>query len=400
MYSTGGIKANVSPLIAEQYTETKKKVKTLQSGERVILDPAITIQSIYNIFYWCINIGSLSAIATVWMELKIDFWAAYLLPFLFFFIGVFTAIFGRKSYVIRPPSGSVLVDCCKIFGIAIKNGMKLEAATPSAIAARGQPAPRWNEFFIPELRRAAVACKVFCFFPIYWLVYGQMVNNFVSAAGTMETHGLPNDLLFNLNPITIIIFIPIMEKWVYPFFRKMGIPLKPITRITIGFFFAGVAMIYAAVLQHFIYKAGPCYDHPLGDVCSDGGRIPNKIHVAIQTPAYALIGLSEIFASITGMEFAFTKAPPSMKSFVMALFFIATACGNALGIALSPTAEHPKLVIMFSCIAGATFIAGVLFWFCFNKYNALEEEMNALDQEDTEMRPVPLAGPKTNVSEA
>lgn len=72
--------ANVSPLIAEQYTETKFRIKTLKSGEVVIVSPTVTIQSLYNIFYWCVNIGSLSAIATVWMELKIDFWAAYLLP--------------------------------------------------------------------------------------------------------------------------------------------------------------------------------------------------------------------------------------------------------------------------------------------------------------------------------
>ena len=72
---TGGIKSNVSPLIAEQYTRSKPALKTLPSGEKVVIDPNVTIQSLYNIFYWCINIGSLSSIATVWMELKIDFWA-------------------------------------------------------------------------------------------------------------------------------------------------------------------------------------------------------------------------------------------------------------------------------------------------------------------------------------
>ena len=41
---TGGIKSNVSPLIAEQYQQTKPVVRTLKSGERVIVDPAVTIQ--------------------------------------------------------------------------------------------------------------------------------------------------------------------------------------------------------------------------------------------------------------------------------------------------------------------------------------------------------------------
>lgn len=43
---TGGIKSNVSPLIAEQYETTTPFVKTLKSGERVIVDPATTIKRI------------------------------------------------------------------------------------------------------------------------------------------------------------------------------------------------------------------------------------------------------------------------------------------------------------------------------------------------------------------
>lgn len=43
---TGGIKSNVSPLIAEQYENTVPYVKTLKSGERVIVDPATTIKRI------------------------------------------------------------------------------------------------------------------------------------------------------------------------------------------------------------------------------------------------------------------------------------------------------------------------------------------------------------------
>ena len=44
---TGGIKSNVSPLVAEQYRQTKMTIRILKSGERVIVDPAMTIQRIY-----------------------------------------------------------------------------------------------------------------------------------------------------------------------------------------------------------------------------------------------------------------------------------------------------------------------------------------------------------------
>lgn len=387
----------MSPLIAEQYTITKSRVKTLPNGERVIVDPNVTIQSLYNIFYWCINIGSLSSIATVWLELKIDFWAAYLLPFCFFFIALVVLVIGKKKYVVRPPSGSVLLSAAKALWVGLKAKGNMEAAKPSyQIAHNGASTVPWDDKFVDELKRALVASRVFLFYPIYWLVYGQMVSNFVSMAGTMETHGLPNDLLFNLNPISIILFIPIMEKGLYPLLRRLHIPFRPITRITFGFFLASAAMVYAAIVQHLIYSSGPCYQYPLE---CDGGETPNRVHIAVQVPSYVLIGLSEIFASITGLEYAFTKAPASMKSLIMSIFLLQTAFGSALGIALSPTSKNPKLVIMYASIAAATFVTGTAFWFCFRKYNNVEEELNKIDADNEQFKARRLGELKDGVAE-
>lgn len=56
---TGVFKSNISPLIAEQYKRTKLFVTTTKSGERVIVDPALTTASLYMWFYLFINIGAL-----------------------------------------------------------------------------------------------------------------------------------------------------------------------------------------------------------------------------------------------------------------------------------------------------------------------------------------------------
>ena len=125
----------------------------------------------------------------------------------------------------------------------------------------------------------------------------------------MQLHGMPNDEMQNIDPVVIIIFIPLMDRYFYPFMRKIGFPMYPITRITIGFALSAISMAFAAILQHEIYIRGPGYKNP-------GENGPNAIHVAVQTPGYLLIALAEIFASITGLEYAFTKAPASMKSFV------------------------------------------------------------------------------------
>lgn len=53
---TGGIKSNVAPLVAEQYQTRSPYVKTLKSGERVIVSPQATYQKIFLYFYWvCIK---------------------------------------------------------------------------------------------------------------------------------------------------------------------------------------------------------------------------------------------------------------------------------------------------------------------------------------------------------
>ncbi|KAM3122379.1 hypothetical protein CJJ07_004589 [Candidozyma auris] len=371
---TGGVKSNVSPLIADQVPKEKPSIKVLKSGERVIEDPNLTIQNVFMFFYLMINIGSLSVIATTELESRVDFWAAYLLPLCFFVIALLALFLGKNVYHKVPVGDKVIAKSFKCSFLALTK-LNYDAARPSLNPDKEFP---WTDKFVDEVQRALYACKVFLIYPIYWLVYGQMTNNFVSSAGQMELHGLPNDILQAIDSITIIIFIPICESIVYPFIRRFT-PFRAITKIFWGFMFGAAAMVYAAVLQHFIYKAGPCYDSP--NDCPGFKNIPNHIHVALQTPAYFLIAISEILASITGLEYAYTKAPVSMKSFIMSIFLVQNAFGSALGIALSPVSKDPKMVWTYTGLAVSCFIAGWVFWFLFKHYNDREDKWNDLDYE-------------------
>lgn len=91
----------------------------------------------------------------------------------------------------------------------------------------------------------------------------------------MDTHGLPNDVLSNLDPPALIIFIPIcdllvsLKPWlwyyliispqIYPALAKRGWKFTALKKITWGFATGTAAMIWAAVVQHYIYKAS----HPV-----------------------------------------------------------------------------------------------------------------------------------------
>jgi len=380
---TGGIKSNVAPLIADQYKRRQMVIgHDDKTGEKVIIDPAITIQRIYMVFYFCINVGCLALLATPYMERDVDFWSAYLLCLCVFFVGTLVLVLGRKVYVVRPPQGSIITDAFRVIFMMIKS-RNMDAAKPSHQAALGKTGTmRWDDHFVEEVKRALIACKVFAFYPIYWVVYGQFSANFVSQAGQMASHGIPNDLMQNFDPIAIIVFLPLVDQVLMPFLRKHKIPFPPINRIVTGFWVASLAMVYAAVIQYYIYQAGPCYGHPLCDASIvDGVAQGNNIHIAAQTGAYMLIGISEIFASVTGLEYAYTKAPPSMKSFVQSMYLLTNAFGSAISEALNPVLYDPAIQWMYVGLAVSSFVAGGVIWILFHHLNDQEDEMNALDQD-------------------
>ncbi|KAI8969198.1 POT family-domain-containing protein [Mycotypha africana] len=376
--ATGGIKSNVSPLVAEQYKNSKPYIKTIQKGgsqQQVIVSPQATYQKLFNYFYWGINCGSLAAITTVILEKNVGFWAAYLLPTIVFIPGILIVLAGKNLYVINPPRGSIFIEASKVIRLSFKYG--LEGCKPSNLRMDHPEAidkVTWDDVFIDELRRTIKACKVFCWYPIYWLCYSQMTNNLVSMAATMQTGNVPNDIMQNINPLTLVLVIPIANSFFYPGLRRIGITFGPMKRIAVGFFFAAIAMAYSAGIQALVYSKPPYYDHPTGN--------KNDISAGYIVPAYIFIAISEIFASITGLEYAYRKAPEKMKSLIMAAFLLTNCFGSILGFALVTVAVDPKLMWMYAGIAIAMGICAPLFYFCHGKNDKSDVAEDAIGTRD------------------
>ncbi|TFK50393.1 proton-dependent oligopeptide transport family protein [Heliocybe sulcata] len=394
---TGGFKANISPLVAEQYKRTKLFVRTTKSGERVIVDPVLTTSRIYMYFYLFTNIGALiGQISMAYSEKYVGFWLAYLLPTIVFSLCPIVLALGARRYNTSPPTGSVFAQALRAWRYCLHgrwswNYMQMcknmtaadfwETAKPSNVIAKTGSKPGWMTFddqWVDELRRGFKACGVFVFFPIYWLTYNQLNNNLTSQAATMSTHGVPNDVLSNLDPFALIIFIPIFDQFIYPGMRRIGINPTPLKKITAGFFTGAAGMIWAAVVQHYIYKTSPCGYEAATCADADGNALVSPLNVWIQTGSYVLIAFSEILASITGLEYAFTKAPKNMRSLVMSMFLFMSAIASALGEAFVTLAADPLLVWNYGVFGVIAFIGGCLFWYCFRHLDEQEDELNNL----------------------
>ncbi|KAJ3514471.1 hypothetical protein NLJ89_g2360 [Agrocybe chaxingu] len=379
-FGTGLFKANISPLVAEQYKRTKLFVVTTNSGERVIVDPSLTVSRVYMYFYLFINIGALvGQISMTYSEKYVGFYLAYTLPTVVFLLCPLVLWIGRNRYVHSPPTGSVLATALRLFRFAAKGKWSLnpvrtyknfkapgfwENAKPSKQSDVTRP--KWMTFddqWVDEVQRGIKACGVFCWFPIYWLTYNQLNNNLTSQAATMSTHGIPNDILSNLDPFALIILIPICDILIYPALRRAGINFSALKRITAGFMTGAAAMAWAAA---------PAVITPLTALAST----PPRSNVWIQTGSYVLLAVSEIFASITGLEYAFTKAPKNMRSLVMSVFLFMSALASAIGEAFVSLSADPLLVWNYGVMGVLAGLAGIIFWWSVSDLDTKEDELN------------------------
>jgi POT family proton-dependent oligopeptide transporter len=284
--------------VVEQLPLTKVVVRKTPAGERVIHDPSLTASRVYMYFYLFVNVGALiGQLSMTYTEKYVGFWLAWLLPTLIFCLCPLVMLWGRKKYKRTPPQGSVLIKALRIWLYAQKgrwhwnpyttwkhlhDGLMWESAKPSNIEpAQRPPWMTFDDAWVDEVRRGFAACAVFTWYPLFWLCYNQINNNLISQAATMELHGLPNDVISNIDPLALLVLIPFFDLGLYPLLRKMKINFSPIKRITAGFYFGCAAMIWAAVLQVYIYRTNPCGKHANSCVDDDGNPLVSPINIGV-----------------------------------------------------------------------------------------------------------------------
>ncbi|UPK99829.1 hypothetical protein LCI18_010764 [Fusarium solani-melongenae] len=360
----GGVKSSVAPFTADQVRITGKQIQTLDSGERVIVDHEVTVRRVYSIFYWCANVGALSGLASVTMEKYLGFWTSFLMSLVALASGTVVLILGRNRFYRRKPEASFRAKLLSALGCAIRGGFNLDSAMPAVqLEKHGRTVP-WDDQYVEDLRQALQACRVWAIYPIVWLCYEQNQTNLVSQSGQMVTHGIPNDAVSSLNPIFVLMAVPLFEQCVYPYMHKLKLNPRPTVRMTLGFIMIAFSMAIAAGVQQAVYNAGPCYNMPLECAASNDGHIPNQVSFTLQIPVHAVSAVGEVLWSVSGSEYAYNKAASHMKSTLQAVTMLTLALNSVLGLAVSPAAHNPNLVILFSSFAGAMTVAsGVFGWF-------------------------------------
>ena len=90
---------------------------------------------------------------------------------------------------------------------------------------------------------------------------------------------------------------------------------------------------------------------------------PNTVHMLWQVPQYVIITVSEVMFSVTGVEFAYSQAPVSMKSVVQAAWLLTIALGQIIVIVVAETKMFSEQSSEFFMFAGLTLADTMVFIF-------------------------------------
>jgi len=173
------------------------------------------------------------------------------------------------------------------------------------------------------------------------LVAAFLYDGFAGQETTLELQAAQ---IQALNPLMVMIIIPLLNVAVYAPLRKRGIEVKPLQKMTVGMFLAAAAFAVAAILQARIEAAGE-----------------GNVHVLWQVAQYVVMTTSEVLVSITGLEFAYTQAPRSMKSTIMGFWLLGVTFGNVLVAFLAPVQSIFELSGFFWLFTVLAAVAAVVF---------------------------------------
>ncbi|XP_072018287.1 solute carrier family 15 member 4-like [Amphiura filiformis] len=323
---TGGIKANVGPFGAQQLDN---------AGEKAV-------QIFFNWFYWFINVGTvLSFSFVVFVQQTYGFALGYTIPAVSIVISLVLLLVGKTLYILRPPEGSPMTTVTKVVvsGVSQCGHPNETDPEPDTVEScidhvKERHGGMFPDQTVEDVKTLGGILPIFATIIFYWTVNFQTQTTFILQGERLKLkYGeftLPVASLNLFSSISILLLIPVVDRLIYPVFEELGKPLKLLQRIGIGMVLVSIAAVIAAIVEmsrkNIMQEGGWEVQILAGESFN-----ASTLSVFVQIPEYMLVGASEVFTSIAGLEFAYSQSPTYMQGIVMGMWLATIGLGNYVG---------------------------------------------------------------------
>ncbi|XP_025214195.1 solute carrier family 15 member 3 [Theropithecus gelada] len=370
----------------------------------------------FNWFYWSINLGAvLSLLVVAFIQQNISFLLGYSIPVGCVGLAFFIFLFATPVFITKPPMGSQVSSMLKL---ALQNccpqlwQRHLARDRQGARLLPDQRSPQPGASPQEDIANFQVLVKIL---PVmvtlvpYWMVYFQMQSTYVlqglhlhipnifpanpsnismalRAQGSSYT--IPEAWLLLANVVVVLILVPLKDRLIDPLLLRCKLLPSALQKMALGMLFGFTSVIVAGVLEmerlHYIHH-NQTVSQEIGEVLYNAA----PLSIWWQIPQYLLIGISEIFASIPGLEFAYSEAPRSMQGAIMGIFFCLSGVGSLLGSSLVALLSLPggwlhcpedfgninncRMDLYFFLLAGIQAVTALLFVWIAGRYERVSQ---------------------------
>ncbi|NXB62992.1 S15A1 protein, partial [Struthidea cinerea] len=253
---TGGIKPCVSAFGGDQFEEDQEKQR----------------RTFFSLFYLSINAGSLlSTIVTPNLraqECGIHtkqrcYPLAFGVPAALMAVALVVFVIGSKMYKKVKPQGNVMLQVSKCIGFAIKNRFQHRSKEfPKREHWLDWANEKYDKQLIAQTKMVLKVLFLYIPLPMFWALFDQQGSRWTLQATTMNgDFGIlvQPDQMQIVNPILIVVMVPVVDYLVYPLIKKCKINFTPLKKMTVGMFLASMAFVAAALVQVQIDKTYPVF---------------------------------------------------------------------------------------------------------------------------------------------
>lgn len=334
---SGGIKPCVSAHVGDQFKANQSHL----------------LKKVYELFYFMINFGStFSTIITPWTLKAYGPEVAFGIPGVLMLLATFVFWMGRNEFVHVPPTKSDGHGAMNVIMSAFKHSKTRAAGVPFMDGALKDH----DREHVDAAKAVIDIAKLFASITVFWALFDQHGSSWVIQAMKMDLNFMGMQFeasqIAAWNPIMVMGLIPLFSMFIYPMLDKVGITSTPIKRMTLGMFVGAAAFATIGGIQFWMDSS------------------VDKINVMWQFFPYLIITIAEIMISITGLEFAYTQAPRSMKSSIMSIWLLTVFFGNLLTAYVSKLENLIPIASTgyFMFFAGLMAFFAFVFWYMGTKY--------------------------------
>ncbi|XP_023121914.1 solute carrier family 15 member 1b [Amphiprion ocellaris] len=254
---TGGIKPCVAAFGGDQFEDHQEKQRS----------------TFFSIFYLSINAGSLlsTLITPILRAQECGIYTkqqcyplAFGVPAALMVVSLFVFIVGSGMYNKTAPQGNIMVKVCKCIGFAISNRFRHRSSQyPKRHHWMDWAEEKYDKLLIAQVKMVLKVLFLYIPLPMFWALFDQQGSRWTLQATTMNGNfgalTIMPDQMQTVNPILILVLVPIVDSLVYPLIAKCKLNFTPLKRMTVGMLLAGLAFVAAALVQLQIDQTLPTF---------------------------------------------------------------------------------------------------------------------------------------------